>query len=82
MMSISMTICRSLSHMFAAVNARKAAGENITVHCSFLEIYQEVGYDLLKTASKTGPGPTTFAKVYNAVLLHFIATMFFPVLSY
>ena len=50
--------------MFAAVNARKEAGENITVHCSFLEIYQEVGYDLLKTINKTGPGPTSFAKVW------------------
>lgn len=49
--------------MFAAVNARKEAGEKITVHCSFLEIYQEVGYDLLKTINKTGPGPTSFTKV-------------------
>lgn len=49
--------------MFAALNARKEAGENITVHCSFLEIYQEVGYDLLKTTDKSGPGPTSFAKV-------------------
>lgn len=55
--------CRSLTQIFSAVNARKRAGENITVHCSFLEIYQEVGYDLLKTINKTGPGPTSFAKV-------------------
>jgi len=33
------------------------------MHCSFLEIYQEVGYDLLKSVNKAGPSPASFAKV-------------------
>ncbi|XP_067928341.1 kinesin-1 heavy chain-like [Watersipora subatra] len=54
---------RSLTRIFAAVNARKEAGENITVHGSFLEIYQEVGYDLLKPTARGPPGTTGFSKV-------------------
>ncbi len=37
--------------------------EDITVHVSYMEIYQEVGYDLLNTAARTNSVVTPFPKV-------------------
>jgi len=57
--------CRGISQIFNAVNTRKDAGESIQITVSFLEIYQETGYDLLKTIPSNGPGPSAFAKVFQ-----------------
>jgi hypothetical protein len=37
--------------------------EDITVHISYLEIYQEVGYDLLNPGARTTSPVTPFPKV-------------------
>ncbi|CAH1258926.1 KIF6 [Branchiostoma lanceolatum] len=46
---------RALSMIYKALEERQQ--EEISVKVSYLEIYQEVGYDLLNTAGKTGVVP-------------------------
>ena len=37
--------------------------DDIEVHVSYMEIYQEIGYDLLNTAARTNSVVTPFPKV-------------------
>ena len=57
--------CRALSMVYAELEA--FPDDEITVHVSFLEIYQEVGYDLLNMAARTNSVVTHFPKVLNLV---------------
>ena len=57
--------CRALSMVYAELEA--FPDDEITVHVSFLEIYQEVGYDLLNMAARTNSVVTHFPKVLYLV---------------
>ena len=54
---------RALSMIYKALEARQH-NEELTIHVSYMEIYQEVGYDLLNTAARSNSVVTPFPKVY------------------
>lgn len=41
----------------------KRSEEDLSVHISYIEIYQDVGYDLLNPGARTGSYVTPFPKV-------------------
>ncbi|XP_013389271.1 kinesin-like protein KIF16B isoform X2 [Lingula anatina] len=52
---------RALSMIYKALESRQ--DEDISVHISYMEIYQEVGYDLLNPGARTNSLVTPFPKV-------------------
>ena len=54
-------IPRALSHLYAEVD--KMEGTSCTIHISYLEIYQDVGFDLLNPGGRGGSMVATLPKV-------------------
>jgi len=55
--------CRALSMVYSALEKRDS--EDLSVHISYLEIYQDVAYDLLNPGARIqGSYVTPFPKVY------------------
>ncbi|KAK7491439.1 hypothetical protein BaRGS_00017268 [Batillaria attramentaria] len=52
---------RALAQIYKTLEMRE--GDEIAVHISYLEIYQEVAYDLLSTTARTASPVTVFPKV-------------------
>lgn len=59
-------IPRIISTIYKAIEERQI-NEDITLHISYMEIYQDTGYDLLNPASRTATLSTALPKV---MLLH------------
>ena len=53
--------CRALAEIYKSLEQRE--NEDITLHISYLEIYQEVAYDLLSTSARTASPVTVFPRV-------------------
>ncbi len=56
-------IPRSLSYIFREVERRTSNGEDVSVHISYMEIYQDTGYDLLNPGMRPGALMVTLPKV-------------------
>ena len=56
-------IPRTISYVFEDVERRLGMGEDVTVHVSYMEIYQDVGYDLLNPGTRPGALMVTLPKV-------------------
>ena len=54
-------VSRALSLIYRELEKRTE--ESLSVHLSYLEIYQEIGYDLLNPGARTGSYVTPFPKV-------------------
>lgn len=54
---------RALASIFSVLNGKKDENEKVTLHVSYLEIYQEVGYDLLHVLDRSAPGVPMLPKV-------------------
>ncbi|KAK3104135.1 hypothetical protein FSP39_024670 [Pinctada imbricata] len=59
---------RSLSRIYKELEKRTE--EDISIHISFLEIYQEVGYDLLNPGARTNSLVTPFPKARESYFLN------------
>lgn len=55
-------IPRILSHVYSSLEER-VGSEDITVHVSFMEVYQDVGYDLLNPGNRNEAMMLTLPKV-------------------
>ena len=56
-------IPRTISYVFEDVERRLALEEDMTVQVSYMEIYQDVGYDLLNPGTRPGALMVTLPKV-------------------
>lgn len=56
-------IPRTLSYIYQAVEKRSSGGEDISVNISYMEIYQDTGYDLLNPGMRPGALMVTLPKV-------------------
>lgn len=56
-------IPRTISYVFDDVEQRLSMGQDVSVHVSFMEIYQDVGYDLLNAGTRPGALMVTLPKV-------------------
>ena len=63
---------RTLSHIYDVL-AERQKNEDIEIHVSYLEIYQDIGYDLLNSASRASVVVQSFPKVsYSTVSVFFL----------
>lgn len=60
-------IPRTISMVFQEVEKRCGLGEEVTVHVSYMEIYQDTGYDLLNPGTRPGALMVTLPKVKSCV---------------
>ncbi len=60
-------IPRSIAYVFEDVEQRLSQGEDVSVHVSYMEIYQDVGYDLLNPGTRPGALMVTLPKVSPTV---------------
>jgi len=56
-------IPRAISYVFEDVDRRLGLGEDVSVQVSYMEIYQDVGYDLLNPGTRPGALMVTLPKV-------------------
>lgn len=56
-------IPRALSYIYQEVERRTDKGEDVSVHISYMEIYQDTGYDLLNPGMRPGALMVTLPKV-------------------
>ena len=59
-------VFRALSMIYSALKGREA-DEEVQVRVSYMEIYQDIGYDLLSSSTKTNSILSPFPKVYYQV---------------
>ena len=59
--------------IYNALASRQA--EEIDIHVSYMEIYQEVGYDLLTPAARLGTIVTSFPKVLSMFICAVVMVM-------
>jgi hypothetical protein len=53
----------------------KRTTEDLSIHISYLEIYQDVGYDLLNPGARTQSYVTPFPKVNTIALIIILKTI-------
>ena len=58
-------IPRTLSYVYREVEGRSERGEDVSVHISYMEIYQDTGYDLLNPGMRPGALMVTLPKVHT-----------------
>ena len=64
---LNIALYRAISMVYNALEARQ--NEDFAVHISYMEIYQETGYDLLNPAARAGFLVTAPPKVDIALLI-------------
>lgn len=64
-------IPRTISYVFEDVERRRGMGEEVTVHVSYMEIYQDTGYDLLNPGTRPGALMVTLPKVRTQLCLQY-----------
>ncbi len=62
-------IPRSLSYVYKEVEKLSSRGEDVSVHISYMEIYQDTGYDLLNPGTRPGALMVTLPKVQQVKCL-------------
>ncbi len=83
-------IPRSLSYVYKEVEKLSSRGEDVSVHISYMEIYQDTGYDLLNPGTRPGALMVTLPKVYTAIYpvfflsfpLSLVLSPFFPTIPH
>ena len=63
-------IPRTLSYVYREVEGRSEKGEDVSVHISYMEIYQDTGYDLLNPGMRPGALMVTLPKVHTHTHAH------------
>ena len=57
-------IPRTISYVFKNMERRLEMGQDVSVHVTYMEIYQDVGYDLLNAGTRPGALMVTLPKVF------------------
>ncbi len=66
---------RSLSYLYKEVDRRTSSREDVSVQISYMEIYQDTGYDLLNPGMRPGALMVTLPKVPHYLVLLTLFTL-------